>query len=403
MLSYSLQRSSIALTVTLKNEGTFRLTTGITTDPSGKNWNKKKGLLKGDDVDEKNDFLLDFKAKIEKLILDAKKSSKAITKLDVQNYARVLTNLPELKEEDQNVTFLTYYDIDLKDSSLSLGTVKAKRITRNNLSTYLETLGITDIYFEQIDVAFLNKFETYLRKKGFSLKYVDKHKKDLKTVLKKAYEEGVSSSRIFEKIKRESRKKMLDDGIHIYLSEEEIDQIYRLTFKLAGNDLKIMDLFLFMCWTGLPYSDSQKIDKFNFSKQKQGLILKYRRTKTGQLCEVPIVFKKCMEIIERNNFEFIRISEQNLNEGIKRILNKEKLFQNKIKVDTSYMQETVTKCSLISSHIGRKSWATNAFLKGWNLNYCIAVTGHSTIKQFLEYVKAEQFEKAAGLWQYKDY
>jgi integrase len=66
------------------------------------------------------------------------------------------------------------------------------------------------------------------------------------------------------------------------------------------------------------------------------------------------------------------------------------------------MRVTVSpqKYTLITSHTGRRSFATNEYMRcirdGRDWSYLVDIMGHSSTKQFFQYIKVESEERAAA-------
>ena len=108
------------------------------------------------------------------------------------------------------------------------------------------------------------------------------------------------------------------------------------------------------------------------------------------------VHPKVKEILDKRNGEFpYMISDQKYNDYIKTVCELAEINQM---VQGSKMMETspnsgvfrkeskmYKKCELVTSHIGRRSFATNFYGK-IPTTYLINVTGHSTETMFLSYI-----------------
>lgn len=61
----------------------------------------------------------------------------------------------------------------------------------------------------------------------------------------------------------------------------------------------------------------------------------------------------------------------------------------------------IPKYELIKTHVGRKTFATHAFLEGVPTLSIMKITGHKTETEFLKYVKVSQEENAVSLSNHK--
>ena len=115
--------------------------------------------------------------------------------------------------------------------------------------------------------------------------------------------------------------------------------------------------------------------------------------------------KKVMAILKKRKGNFpYKISDQRYNEHIKKVCDKAGL-DSPIKaglIDKETNRKklgTYPKWMLVSSHIGRRSFATN-YYGIIPTPLLIGVTGHSTEQQFLEYIGKSDSQKAMQLADY---
>lgn len=145
-------------------------------------------------------------------------------------------------------------------------------------------------------------------------------------------------------------------------------------------------------------------------------ILEFKQMKTNKRMVIP-VSKEVRQILDKRAGEFPRpISDQKYNEYIKTVCQLAKI--NEIcegKKRESIAPEGVTptkndyrdvigkfeKWELVSSHIGRRSFATNHYGK-IPTTFLIYITGHSTEKQFLSYIKKSNKDLALEAYKYFD-
>ena len=122
---------------------------------------------------------------------------------------------------------------------------------------------------------------------------------------------------------------------------------------------------------------------------------------------VPLV-STIVEILNKRNGEFPRpISSQKYNDYIKLVCKEAKLTDkihgSKVIVYENGRKRTekgkFEKWELVSSHIGRRSYATNNFDK-IPLRLVMNVTGHTTEKMFLNYIQKKQTDLAQTLADY---
>ena len=77
------------------------------------------------------------------------------------------------------------------------------------------------------------------------------------------------------------------------------------------------------------------------------------------------------------------------------------VYGAKINKDTNRKEFKIyPKHELVTSHICRRSFATNLFLSGFDNSTIMKATGHQTEKQFLKYIKSTQEENLQKISEY---
>ena len=183
------------------------------------------------------------------------------------------------------------------------------------------------------------------------------------------------------------------------MNDDEINKIFNHDFKGVERLENTRDLFIIGLRTGLRISDFLRLKDTNI---KNGYI-EIETQKTGQTVTIPL-HKQVKAILEKRNGFPRAISDQKFNEHVKELCRVAKFTEltqgSKINKDTKRKEEGIfEKWELVSSHICRRSFATNLYGKLDNLTI-MGVTGHQTETQFLKYVKITNTEKAEKL---KDY
>lgn len=140
-------------------------------------------------------------------------------------------------------------------------------------------------------------------------------------------------------------------------------------------------------------------------------LLEFKQQKTQKLMTIPFS-REAREILSKRNGEFPRpISDQKYNDYIKIVCQKAGMnekAEGKRRVNIAPKGEKKTyrdvigeyeKWELVSSHIGRRSFATNYYGKV-PTSYLINITGHSSERTFLNYIKKSNKDIALDAYQY---
>ena len=154
----------------------------------------------------------------------------------------------------------------------------------------------------------------------------------------------------------------------------------------------VKNIFLIGAFTGLRVSDFRRLEDVNFNSG----YLKVTTRKTGAPVVIPIhpIVKEILE----NDFNFSRhIPDQKINKHIKKICRLAKITE-KIQTTTIHANrpiKTITeKCDLVTTHTARRSAATNMFKAGIPSISIMKITGHTTEKSFMKYIKITEEENA---------
>ena len=159
------------------------------------------------------------------------------------------------------------------------------------------------------------------------------------------------------------------------------------------------DLFLIGCYTGLRFSDLQQLRKEHFKNN----FVEINTLKTGQKVIIPQHWI-ISEILKKYDYNLPRmISNQKMNEYLKelgRLAQIDSIIiinQNSggLQYDKRYK-----KYELITVHTARRSFATNMYLNDIPTISIMQITGHTSEKIFLRYIKVTKEENANKLAQH---
>jgi integrase len=292
-------------------------------------------------------------------------------------------------------TFVEFFEgiIDQTRKGLRTNHSTGKAISPNTLKTYVSTYRHLldyqktlkrDIQFKDIDLDFYNDYSEYLIKTMLLGSSIGKDIKIIKMVMNDATERGANTNLAF-KSKRFAVIKQ--DSESIYLNEDELREMQSLDLAKDKPLERVRDLFLIGARTGLRFSDLSKLKAENI---KDGFI-NITQTKTGQRVVIP-EHKAVRQIMNNYNGNLPpSISNQKMNDYLKKIgklmpsLNiSSDIFSKKAGLKNS---DAFAKWELLTTHTARRSFATNQYKAGIPAITIMSITGHSTEKSFLKYIK----------------
>jgi integrase len=278
---------------------------------------------------------------------------------------------------------------------------------------YLKQFSIDnkrDFDWQDIDLNFYYDFIQYLQsektvknKKGKEIKEpglaqntVGKKIQTLKIFLNAASEQGMP---VNPQYKSHRFTAISEESENIYLNEEDLQKIAGC--KLSDCLDKIRDQFLIGCWTGLRFSDWNKLTKENIDDG----FLEVRQEKTGKPVVIPL-HSEVDRILKKYKGKLPRlISNQKFNDYLKEIAKAAKLDEIVHKSMTKGgIRRSVAhkKHELVSAHTARRSFATNLYKQGFPTLSIMQITGHKTETSFLKYIKVtpkEHAQKLREFWQ----
>lgn len=140
-----------------------------------------------------------------------------------------------------------------------------------------------DIPFSALDRSFIDKYDLHLRtERHLAPRTIINLTVQLKTIVGEAIADGIITTYPFagyEPIRPKNEQK--------YLTAEELQRI--MTIPLHRQTLyHVRDMFLFSCYTGIPYGDMRLLTKQNLSLVEDGTWwIKSTRQKTKIEFEIP--------------------------------------------------------------------------------------------------------------------
>ena len=228
---------------------------------------------------------------------------------------------------------------------------------------------------------------------------VGKEIKCLKTILNKRIPHAQRAA--CELVERGKCKVLKEDVNNIFLSEKQLNVLAAHPF--SGGLGKVRDLFLLLAWTGQRYSDLEQLTAKNIHTTEDGKhrYFKVRQTKTDAVVFVPIVPELESVLTKYNDCPPKPISNQKFNDFIKEACKavaqtdagKAAGFADNIELERTLNAETQTTVKpfyeCVTSHTGRRSYATNGYRRDVPLPLLMSVTGHTSESMFFKYIKED--------------
>jgi integrase len=272
---------------------------------------------------------------------------------------------------------------------VSISSIKCYKTTIQRLQKF-ETHKNRVFDIKDVDLQFHTEYTKYCKNElSLSINSISKDIKQLKTVATDAKEQGFE---INEQVLSKRFNAPTEKTDFITLTENEIDQIK--AFKGSNYLENARDWLIVGCWTGCRINDLVKLDANKILTGPNELkYIKYTQSKTGKTVNIPL-HPHVKEIINRLGGFPRPITDVNFNKYIKLVCESvgitEPVFGSKMNTETKRKESGIfPKFQLVRSHTCRRSFATIHYSK-LSIKTIMAVTGHTTERQFLEYIGQQE-------------
>jgi len=370
-------------------------------------WIKKHNLKRVKDIDliNKQTKINSELSKIEHFILSAFNETPTdyIDKNWLNSKIDDYYNPREIKKIPKDlINYIDYY-ANAKGNEITKNTRKKFNVVKNKLIRFQEYRKRV-ILIKDVDLNFKKEFEDYCTYQEFyAPNTIARDIRFIKSFCNHAKYNGLETSSQLEKIKS---KYLKVDSIH--LTPNDITLLEQTTDLLPHLE-NARDWLLISCYTGQRISDFMRFNKEMIRYEQNKPLLEFTQQKTGKIMTIPLS-SKVVTILDKRNGKFPHaISDQRYNDYIKevcRIAGIDDEVEGSKKIETKpgskkYRKETsiYPKWELVSSHIGRRSFATNNYGK-IPTSFLKYVTGHSTESMFLAYIGKSNKDIALELSNY---
>lgn len=283
--------------------------------------------------------------------------------------------------------YLESYKEKLKKNGKA-GTFDKVNAVHLKLSAYLKG---SDLTFEEFDLSFLRKYESYLRDKLenttntvhsnlkiFRKLFYDAEREDLVEMQNNPFRKH---SLAWEKVEK------------TYLTESELAEIESLTLNAGSKIEQHRDLFVFACYAGgIRISDLLKLKWRDFD----GTNIRFftQKTKDHVSIKIPqkalLILKKYQpsdkeEVGNRFVFPFLKSdTDYSDEEVLLKAIGSATAYANK---NLKTLAERTSIKKVLTFHSSRHTWATRALQKGISVAHVSKLMGHGSLKTTMGYVK----------------
>jgi len=304
------------------------------------------------------------------------------------------------------IKYIDFY-IESKRNDHSITSIRKINVTKHKLQRFEDYRKIV-ISIKDVDLKFKAEFEDYCTEQQYAKNTITREVRFIKTVCNHAKYNGIETSYQLDKVQSKYIKTE-----NIYLTLEEIELIEATHFSEPHLE-NAKDWLLISCYTGQRVSDFLRFNKemIRYEKNKNGVtkpLIEFTQKKTGKIMTIPLS-PKVMKILDKRHGDFPeKVSDQKYNLHIKqvcKIAGLTEVIRGQKKVETGEgtklfrkKEGEYEKWKLVTSHIGRRSFATNHYGQ-IPTSFLIYVTGHSSEALFLSYIGKSNKDIAMELTNY---
>ena len=313
---------------------------------------------------------------------------------------------PPKKAETLSTELLKYflYYIECKKTETAIVTQRKYNSTLRLLERYQKEKKVV-IQIIDINENFKNQLEKYCIENNYGQNTISKFFKTIKGVCNHANYNGIETSHQLTGFKTDQHKVE-----KIYLTFEDLTKIENISKNQLTDSLdNAKDWLIISCYTGQRVSDFMNFTDEQIRIEKGKHLIEFTQKKTGKNMTVPL-HNKVLEILKKRKGKFpYKISDQKYNDFIKTVcelakinesIKGSKILETKKGSKTFRKQSgTFKKYELVTSHIGRRSFATN-FYGTIPTTFLIYITGHSTESMFLNYIGKSNKDLALEITKY---
>ena len=305
------------------------------------------------------------------------------------------------KAASQSILLVLHGIADKFDTDICKNGLKGSASTRKNylycckrLFDFVKETRYPLSDFSKLDRVFYRKFTRWLNEsKKYSASTVQLSVNCVRNLHQKAYMDGLTDVPACRAVPAHSQADTA--GTKVYLNETELHKLQQVTV-LTDGEKKVLDIFLLASYTGLRFSDVNRLDKAIIS---QGFIKLYQK-KTNGFVSIPILKEIGSILMDYSNSPdgFPKLSQGYVNKMIK-VLCKRAGLTGQVPVKEYRGGGVITrirpKYELVSFHTARRSCITNLFRRGYSPNYLMTMSGHKSISSFQRYIRSNEEELAS--------
>ncbi len=352
-------------------------------------WSQKKQRITsgGRETLKLNEELNKLKSEIEKALIKVGFNKEVLDNNWLQKKIEEVYAPVDKKADD---VIVKYCERFIEEADLSLERKKDYNSWLNNWKRFQEEYKGT-IQFSELNHTLMRSYRTWSlnEENSWSPSYIAKQVSTLKTLCRKAREEGIKVNPFFEAIKTPTIKKR-EENI-VVLSWEEIGRIEALE-NLPPYLERVRLWFYLGISIGQRGNDLLNITTENVIKEEGRTYVELIQSKTKKSVTAEVWYDKALETIERLEElteQRDRISLQKFNTYFKELCKRAEITEptkGYITQNKRRVLKEVPKYELCSSHLMRRVFSTLAYHGGVAPHIIMDITQHGDISTFMGYI-----------------
>jgi len=337
-------------------------------------WDQSRFRIRGssEEIQRLNKSIFQLQNKANNIILDMQLSNQPIT---FSKFKHAF-----LDEKGANESFFSFIEkqIELHEGKFSAGTIKGYWSQLSKLQQFKKQIS-----FAEVDALFMKQYTNWMiNEQGNNKNTVKRCLKFVKHIMNKALLEGIIQENPVKNFPIGEIK-----GDREFLTLDELNKLENLRHlgKLSRSQVKVLEYFLFDCYTGLRYGDLEKLQFKNLFLDKKEPFLRIKTQKTGETITVPLI-ARALALIPEQEFE---------NETVFNMLTSQATNRNLTKImDIAGIRKHIT------NHCARHTFGACGIQQGIPIEVLKKLMGHSHIETTEIYVRIQDDVKfrEMGKW-----
>ena len=262
------------------------------------------------------------------------------------------------KDESLTHSIVEFIYSELKRRDPSLSVIEYNKSFMRRLKNFGKIKVFADLTYKN-----LLDFDEYLRQFIKSAPTLYKRHSLFKGYINEAIKRGLCKSNPYDLFKISKGKSKNP----VFLTPNEVDCIYLFEFDNPKID-RVRELFLFQCYTGMSYADTQLFNSEYIVELDGYKVIRSNRKKTDESF-ISLLLPEAERVLKKFDYKLPKISNQKYNDYLKLV------------------GEYVGLTKKLTSHVARHTFATYLLNKNIPIETVSRALGHSNLKQTQHYAK----------------